>query len=138
MAITNEELSQILPDYRVMGENPDFDVEWFSPAGEDVIAALHGNSLRELTNAAMTVWADFDPDDHACQIYHAKHYGSLEDKRFYSRAPATLDELREDANCIKSFFKDTWDKIAVAANLSDSHSAEDNARKEVQCETQID
>jgi hypothetical protein len=115
MAVANDELSAILTDCKVMGCGSDFEVEWWSPADEDVIISLHGESLRELADSAKEAYDDFDPDDHAAIIYHAKHYGSADQQRFYARAPSELTDLVEDAEEINSFYKDVWERLEAAA-----------------------
>lgn len=119
--VTNKQLSEILSDYNVMGEDGDnYEVETDSPAGEDVIMTLWGKNLHEMADYAERTYDDFDPKDHAAVIYYAKHYGSAEDQRFYVGAPDDLEDLIEDAKAIQSIYKDVWDKLVAAAAKEDN------------------
>lgn len=91
------------------------ELEFWSPAGEDMPITLRGDNLRELAKDAENQFDDFDADDHAAQIYHAKNYGSDDMKRFYSGAPDSLEDLVEDAKAIKSTYKDIFDRLDKAA-----------------------
>ena len=91
------------------------ELEFWSPAGEDMPITLSGDNLRELVKDAEKQWEDFDADDHAAQIYHAKHYGSDEMKRFYAGAPDSLEDLVEDAKAIKATYKDIFDRLDKAS-----------------------
>lgn len=113
-----EKLDKILGnDYRVnCYEDDSCDVEFWSPVGEDCPVGLNGKTLRELADDAKKAYEAFDPEDHAAQIYHAKHYGSEEDKRFYAGEPERLHDLLEDAESIKESYRDIWQKLEAAAN----------------------
>lgn len=122
MKVLKEQVQKILSDYSVSSPNGEqFDIEWWSPAGEDVCLPLAGKTLRELADYAKSVYMLFDPDDHAATIYHAKHYGSTDERRFYAGALSGLIDLIEDANSIKSFYKDVWNKLEAAATKTTSH-----------------
>lgn len=124
--VTNRQLSGILSDYKVMGEDGEnYEVETWSPAGEDVVMTLWGKNLQEMSDYAKSLLDDFDPHDHASCIYHAKHYGGAEDRRFYASAPDDLDDLVADAKAIQNIYKDVWDRLAVAARNTTIHSTED-------------
>jgi len=102
-------------DYKLHFDEEGVDVEFWSPAGEDMTAYLRGDTLKELSQEAMESYDSFDPDDHAAQIYHAKEYGTEEQQRFYAGAPASLEDLLEDAKAIKRTLKDIVDKLEKAA-----------------------
>lgn len=113
-----EKLDKILgDDYNVhCYENDSCDVEFWSPVGEDCPVGLNGKTLRELSDDAKKAYEAFDPEEHAAQIYHAKNYGSENDKRFYAGAPERMHDLLEDAESIKESYKDIWQKLEAAAN----------------------
>lgn len=99
-----EDLEKILPDWYVMGTIEDgFEIEAHSPAGEDVLMTLSG-TLGEMILQVEAYYDDFDPDDHAAVIYHAKHYGSEDDQRFYASAPGMLEDLVEDSHAIDNMY----------------------------------
>lgn len=101
---TNADLKKILPDWDVMGTVEEgFDIEAHSPAGEDILMSLSG-TLGEMILQAESVYDDYDPDDHAAVIYHAKHYGSEDDQRFYASAPGMLEDLVEDSHAIDNMY----------------------------------
>lgn len=113
--VTREQLAEILPDYKVMGKDGEcYEVESFTTAGEDVVITLWGKNLGEMADYARGGYEEFDPEDHAAVIYHAKHYGSDEDKRYYAGAPYSLSDLLEDAKEIKAMHKEIWDKLVEA------------------------
>lgn len=120
MEVCKEQIQKILSDYSVYSLYDDggFDVEWWSPEGEDVCVSLNGKTMRELADSAKDAYEGFDPDDHAATIYHAKHYGSVDQQRFYAGAPSKLTDLVEDAKAIKAFYKDVWEKLAAAASAT--------------------
>lgn len=119
MEVLKEQVQKILSDYSVTSFNGDgVDVEWWSPAGEDVCLSLPGKTLRELANFAKLEYLSFDPDDHAAQIYHAKHYGSADQQNFYAGALSRLQDLVEDAEAINTFYKDVWEKLEDAASAT--------------------
>ena len=98
-------------DYRVSFDEDGVQVEFWSPAGEDMPAYIRGNTIEELAADARDVCDRFDADGHAAQIYHAKHYGDEETRRFYAGAPESLEDLMEDARAIKKSLEDIADKL---------------------------
>jgi len=116
MAVTREQLASILPDWKVMQCNDSsFDVESHSPDGEDVLVALHGDTLDELAKSASGYYDSFDADDHAAQIYHAKHYGSQDQQRFYAGASDSLEDLLDDAKAIDNMYYELYRSLMNAA-----------------------
>lgn len=109
--VTKEIIEKILPDWHVIEYDNAFDVETHSPSGEDVIVSLQGDSLDDMSRFVKEYYEDFDPDDHAAQIYHAKHYGSEDEQRFYASAPGDLQALIEDANWIDGAIKEVADAL---------------------------
>ena len=92
------------------------ELEFWSPAGEDCLVDLNGKTLRGLADDAKKTYEAFDSEEHAAQIYHARHYGSKNDRRFYAGAPERLNDLLEDAKSIKESYRDIWKKLEAAAN----------------------
>jgi len=102
-------------DYKLYFESDSVEVEFWSPAGENMIVTVHGGSLREMERSAESQYDDFDADYHAAQIYRAKH-GSEDEQIFFSSAPESLSELLADAKAIKKSYKDIFIKLLKAAN----------------------
>lgn len=101
---TKGDLMKILPNWYVRGTIEEgFEIEAHSPAGEDIMMTLEG-TLGDMIRQAESVYDDFDPDDHAAVIYHAKHYGSEDDQRFYAAAPGMLSDLVEDSQAIDNMY----------------------------------
>lgn len=118
MAVTREQLVEILPDWKVMQCNDSsFDVESHSPGGEDVLVALHGDTLDELAKSASGYYDSFDADEHAAQIYHAKHYGTQDQQRLYAWARGGLEELLDDAKAIDDMYYELYRCLREAAVL---------------------
>lgn len=111
-----EKVDKILgKDYRLGWDDEGVDVEFWSPVGEDMPEYLRGKTLRELAADAREAYEAFDADDHAAQIYHAMHYGTVDQQRFYAGMPESLEDLLEDAKAIKQTLKDIVDKLEKAA-----------------------
>lgn len=101
---TKEQMAKLFPDWEVSGSPEEgWELERHSPAGEDILMSLSG-TLGEMILQAEAVYDDFDPDDHAAVIYHAKHYGSKDDQRFYASAPGMLSDLVEDSQAIDNMY----------------------------------
>ena len=98
-------------DCKVSFDEDGVQVEFWSPAGEDMPIYIRGNTIEELAADARDVCDGFDADGHAAQIYHAKHYGDEETQRFYAGAPESLEDLMEDARAIKKSLEDIADKL---------------------------
>lgn len=109
--VPKEIIEKILPEWNVIEYSNGFDVETHSPSGEDVIVSLQGDSLDDMSRFVKEYYEDFDPDDHAAQIYHAKHYGSEDEQRYYASAPGDLQALIEDANWIDGAIKEVADAL---------------------------
>ena len=74
--VSKEELEKILPEWSVYAEAEDmFELSRHSPQGEEVLLDIQGKTLDELSDSAFQVYDEFDADDHASEIYHAKHHG---------------------------------------------------------------
>lgn len=111
-----EKVDKILrSDYKVSFDDEGVTVEFWSPVGEDMPEYFRGETLRELAADAREAYEAFDADDHAAQIYHAMHYGTVDQQRFYAGMPESLEDLLEDAKAIKRTLKDIVDKLEKAA-----------------------
>lgn len=107
-----EKVDKVLgSDYKVSFEGVGVSVEFWSPAGEDMPTYIRGNTIEELAADARELYGGFDAEGHAAQIYHAKHYGDKETRRFYAGAPDSLEDLIEDAKAIEMSLKDIADKL---------------------------
>jgi len=107
-----EKVDKVLgSDYKVSFEGVGVSVEFWSPAGEDMPTYIRGNTIEELAADARELYDSFDAEGHAAQIYHAKHYGDEETRRFYAGAPDSLEDLIEDAKAIEMSLKDIADKL---------------------------
>ena len=78
-----EKVDKVLgSDYKVSFESEGVSVEFWSPADEDMPTYIRGNTIEELAADARKLYDSFDAEGHAAQIYHAKHYGNEETRRF--------------------------------------------------------
>ena len=104
--ITKEMLEKLLPDWSVSidVDGYSFELETHSPSGEDVLLTIQGYTFEEMEKSVEEYYDDFDPEDHAAVIYHAKHYGTPEEQRFYASAPEGLEELLVDARWIDNAY----------------------------------
>lgn len=87
----------------------------YSPAGENVIISICGETLAELAEDARESWEAFDAEEHAAEILLAKRSGDENQKRFYAAAPDSLRELLEDAEAIDALYKALYDALTAAA-----------------------
>lgn len=113
-----ETLEKILSDWRVYDYEEKggcYELEAWSPEGEDIIIILRGSTLAELAHDAYEAWADFDADEHAAEIYTAKHSGNEDAQRFYAAAPDSLRDLLKDAEAIRRMYKSVHKKLEKAA-----------------------
>ena len=110
--ITKEMLEKLLPDWSVSidVDGYSFELETHSPSGEDVLLTIQGDTFEEMAKSVEEYYNDFDPEDHAAVIYHAKHYGTPEEQRFYASAPGGLEELLVDARWIDNAY---WQVLEV-------------------------
>ena len=111
-------LEKTLPDWKIYDcqeRGGCYEIENRSPAGENIIITLRGASLAALAKDIEEAYIDFDPDEHAAQIYSAKFGNNENERRFYADAPATLRELLDDAKAIEAMYKHVWEKIYNAA-----------------------
>lgn len=103
--VTKELLESILPDWEVSSYGDGgFELSSYSPAGENILMSLVGDTLDDMARFAESYYNDFDPQDHAAKIYHAKHYGTADEQRFYASAPEDLKDLIEDAEDIDNMY----------------------------------
>ena len=118
MAVSLKQLEKMFPDWKIYqySDEGSFELSGYSPEGENILVTISGSTFAELARDAAAEHERFDADDHAAQIYHAKHYGSENDKRFYAGAPERMHDLLEDAKSIKESYKDIWQKLEAAAN----------------------
>ena len=104
--ITRAFLQKILPYWKVYLDNGCFDIISHSPAGEEVVVSVGEGTLLGMAHFVEEYRRDFDPVEHAAQIYHAKHYGSMADRAFYAAAPDGFQDLLRDARFIKGMYLD--------------------------------
>lgn len=121
MAVSLKQLEKMFPDWKIYqySDEGSFDFSGYSPEGENVIVTISGSTFAELASDAAEEYERFDADDHAAQIYHAKHYGSADEQRFYASAPEKLKDLLKDARAIKRMLKEVAMALEVAANGKD-------------------
>ena len=127
--VTKERLESILPDWDVSScSDGDFELSSHSPEGENVIMSLEGDTLDEMARFAESYYNDFDPQDHAAQIYHAKHYGSADEQRFYAGAPGDLEDLIADAKEIDEMYYAVYQALYSAwqKEKDDGNDSEDD------------
>lgn len=74
----------------------------YSNAGEDWPISLTGSTLQELADDLNGYYENFDPEEHAAEIYCAKHSGDPNKESFYADAPDSLRALLEDAEDMQS------------------------------------
>lgn len=72
-----------------------YEFEWYSPEGEDVIFCLFGNTDEDIAYSAVTLYEDFDAEQHASEWY-GQNKGE----------PSSLRILLEDAEAIHSKFRE--------------------------------
>lgn len=127
--VTKERLESILPDWEVSScGDGDFELSSYSPAGENIVMSLDGDTLDEMARFAESYYNDFDPQDHAAQIYHAKHYGSADEQRFYAGAPEDLEDLIADAKEIDEMYYAVYQALYSAwqEEKDDGNDSEDD------------
>ena len=125
--VTKELLEKMFPDWEVSGEEGSFDLSSHSNAGENVVIPIMGDTLYDMASYVETIYNDFDPQDHAAQIYHAKHYGSADEQRFYAGAPGDLEDLIADAKEIDEMYYAVYQTLCKAYNedLGDGDDSEE-------------
>lgn len=125
--ITIQSLEKRLDGWSVYGSVEEgFELSGYSPAGENIILDLRGKTLDEMADYLEQYYESFDPDDHAAQIYHEKHYGTEDMQRFYASAPDDLTDLLDDAHAIEDMISDVIGKLRRAAKKNRMH---DDRRK---------
>ena len=92
-----------------------WELENWSPSGEDVIITLRGHSLDELAKDAEEAWVCFDAEEHAAEILVAKRSGNADAQRFYAAAPDSLRALLEDAEAIDGMYQRVYATLYDAA-----------------------
>lgn len=114
--VSEELLKKVLPEWNVSAETDGmFELSRHSPQGEEVLLDLQGETLDELSDSAFACYDDFDADDHAAEIYHAKHHGDENERRFYASAPDDLEALMKDARAIDEMYYDAGDRLRAAS-----------------------
>lgn len=108
-------MGALLKDWRIMpcGDYC-WEVENWSPSGEDVIITLRGKTLGELAHDAEEAWECFDADEHAAEILTAKRSGDENARRFYAAAPDSLRDLLKDAEAIDAMYKAVYETLSAA------------------------
>ena len=113
--ITKEMIEGLFPDWEVSScGDGGFELSSHSPAGENVVMSIVGDTFDEMARYAGSYYDDFDSQDHAAQIYHAKHYGTEDEQRFYAEAPGDLEDLLEDAKAIDEMYYYVYQKLCKA------------------------
>ena len=92
----------------------DFEFSTYSPAGENIIITLYGETLAGLAESAAEAVEAFDADGHAAEIYYLKHEGHDYQRKYYASAPDSLRKLLEDAEAIKTLYKSLCDALKAA------------------------
>lgn len=114
-------LDRLLPDLKVHDCNERggcYEIESWSPAGEDVIITIRGATLAQLAADAREAWECFDAEEHAAEILVAKRTGTAEQQRYYAGAPDRLRDLLADAYEIKSMHGLVFEKLITAARAA--------------------
>ena len=87
------------------GKNHVSELEWFSPAGEDVIIVVWFNGTNHGFVDGFTKYAaDFDPDDHAEMWVNSRGQNGV---------PSSIRELIEDADAIGAKLKEVSGYLAA-------------------------
>ena len=114
--VSEELLQKVLPEWHVYVEADDmFELSRHSPLGEEILLDVNGKTLDELSDSAFQVYDEFDADDHASEIYHAKHHGDENVRRFYASAPDDLGMLLKDARDIDNMYYEVGDRLRQAS-----------------------
>lgn len=113
--MTKARLGELLPGWKVYVSGDDVELTRHSPAGEEVCVSLTLDTAAEMAKQASAYYNYFDPDDHAAQIYHAKHYGSDDQQRFFTGAPDSLEDLVADAHAIDNLYYKIYEALNNAA-----------------------
>lgn len=92
-----------------------YEFSTYSPAGENVIITLYGETLAGLAKNAAEAVEAFDADGHAAEIYYLKHEGRDDQRQYYAAAPDSLRELMEDAEAIGGMYQQLADVLELAA-----------------------
>ena len=89
-------------------------IEKWSPAGEDWPISLEGDTLRELADDLAAYIRDYEPEEHAGEIFLAKRKGDANTRRFYADAPDSLKDLLADAYAMRGECEKLWTAIHIA------------------------
>jgi len=121
MAVSLKQLEKMFPDWKIYqySDEGSFELSGYSPEGENIVFTISGSTFVELARDAAAEHERFDADDHAAQIYHAKHYGSADEQRFFAGAPEKLKDLLKDAKAIKKMLKEVAKALEAKANGKD-------------------
>lgn len=92
-----------------------YEFSTYSPAGENIIITLYGETLAALAENAAEAVEAFDADGHAAEIYYLKHEGRDDQRQYYAAAPDSLRELTEDAEAIEGMYQKLADALKSAA-----------------------
>lgn len=114
-------LDRLLPDFKVYDcdeRGGCYEIESWSPEGEDVIITLRGATLAQLAADAKEAWENFDAEEHAAEILVAKREGTAEQQRYYAGAPDSMRDLLADAEEIKSMHGLVFEKLIAAARAA--------------------
>lgn len=94
-------------DWHVMENSAgDFDLEKYSPAGEDFIfnVSVEDENNADYWKEVFDYWNNFDPDDHAV-MWYGQNRGE----------PTSLRVLLDDAEAIKEMLEQLWRALLNAS-----------------------
>lgn len=133
MKAMKNKLESVLEDWRVYDceeRGGCYEVESWSPAGEDVVIVIRGATLAELAEDAKEAWEYFDAEEHASEILVAKRSGNEHAKRFYAAAPDSLRELLEDAEAIKAMYQQVYERLLASAGAEGTGKTDKKGNKQ--------
>ena len=105
--VTKEWLESILPDWEVSScGDGDFELSSYSPAGENIVMSLDGDTFDEMARFAEGYYNDFDP----------------------AGAPDDLEDLLEDAKAIDEMYYSVYQKLCKA--YEEGHDDGDDSEEE--------
>lgn len=91
------------------------EISTYSPAGENVIINLCGDTIRCLAHDAFDALEAYDADDHASEILYYKNHGHDYQREYYAAAPDSLRALLEDAEAIGEMYRELANALEAAA-----------------------
>lgn len=91
----------------------DFDLENYSPAGEDFIfnVSVEDENSADYWKEVFDYWDNFDPDDHAA-MWYGQNRGE----------PASLRVLLDDAEAIDKMLEQLWRALLNASEKQEANA----------------